>query len=435
MTDDEYVIQAESVSKHFGHIRAVQNLTLGIPKGEIFCLLGPSGSGKTTTIRMMLGVYVPDSGTLTVFGRPVKAIGKALHHRIGYMPQFFVLYPTLTVQENLNFVGMLYDLGLKHRRRRIRELLEFLGLWPHRHETANRISGGMQRRLALAAALIHEPDLLFLDEPTAGIAPILRTKLWEEFHRLNEAGTTLVVTTQYVVEAEYGDQVAILSAGELAALGSPHELRQRALGGETIEIRTTGEKGFTASLMEALRNCACMVKAESPSYDLLRLTVADSALGWGFLISALSQRESQAVQLSMILLLSSVFFSGFFLDLDSLIRPVRFVSYSMPVTYAIAGFQEIMLAGRAPIQWHLFALAGLAGGIDLCRLAALPPPVPPVVNPAKAISIPNREVLCHTSSSRGDNEPGASNARPTPSIWPIAILACPGTPKHSPPSS
>jgi ABC-2 type transport system ATP-binding protein len=291
MTNEPFVIQAESISKRFGHVQAVRDLTLGVPEGEIFCLLGPSGSGKTTTIRMMLGVYVPDRGRLTVFGQPAKAIAKAHHHRIGYLPQFFVLHPTLTVQENLNFVGMLYGLRLKHRRRRIRELLEFLELWPHRNKIANRISGGMRRRLSLAAALLHEPELLFLDEPTAGIDPILRSKLWQEFHRLNRIGTTLVVTTQYVVEAEYGNQVAILSAGELAALGSPHELRQRALGGESIEIRTTGTKGFTADIMEALKECSCMVQAESPSYDLLRLTVRDAASALPEIMAILQQNE------------------------------------------------------------------------------------------------------------------------------------------------
>jgi ABC-2 type transport system ATP-binding protein len=287
MTGEQFVIQAEGVNKRFGHIRAVRDLTLDVPRGKILCLLGPSGSGKTTTIRMMLGVYTPDSGRLTILGKSLKAIKQALHHRIGYMPQFFVLYPTLTIQENLNFVGMLYGLGLRHRRQRIHELLEWLELWDYRNKTAERISGGMRRRLALAAALIHEPELLFLDEPTAGIDPILRTKLWEEFHRLNDAGTTLVVTTQYVGEAEYGDLVAILSGGELAALGSPQELRQRALGGELIEIHTTGERGFTADLMEAIQNCPCAVKVSSPSYDLLRVTVTDAATALPTIMSLL----------------------------------------------------------------------------------------------------------------------------------------------------
>jgi ABC-2 type transport system ATP-binding protein len=273
----DFVIQVDSVSKRFGHVWAVRDLTLDIPEGEIFSLLGPSGSGKTSAIRMMLGIYLPDSGALAIFGRPVKGIDRALHYRFGYMPQFFVLHPTLTVQENLNFVAMLYGLGWGARRRRIRELLEFLELGPVRSTVASRISGGQRRRLALAAALIHKPEVLFLDEPTAGIDPILRSKLWQEFRRLNDVGTTLIVTTQYVLEAEYADQVAILSSGELAALGTPHELREQAVGGEIIEIQTTGEKGFTGDLMQALRKCPCMRKAESPAYDRLRLTVTDSA--------------------------------------------------------------------------------------------------------------------------------------------------------------
>jgi ABC-2 type transport system ATP-binding protein len=289
MADEEFVIEAESVSKRFGHIWAVRELTLQIPRNRIFCLLGPSGSGKTTTIRMMLGVYRPDSGTLTVWGKPTKDIKQALHHRIGYLPQFFVLHPTLTIEENLNFVGMLYGLGLGQRRRRIRELLEWLELWPYRHKLANRISGGMRRRLSLAAALIHEPELLFLDEPTAGIDPILRAKLWKEFRRLNQMGTTLVVTTQYVVEAEYGDYVAILSAGELAALGTPRELRKRALGGDTIEVHTTGHTGFTADLMQALAACPHVVKVASPGFDLLRVTVTDSATALPGIVACLQQ--------------------------------------------------------------------------------------------------------------------------------------------------
>jgi ABC-2 type transport system ATP-binding protein len=277
MADEDFVIEAEAVSKRFGHLWAVRDLTLRIPRNRIFCLLGPSGSGKTSTIRMMLGVYRPDSGTLTVWGKPTRDIKQALHHRIGYLPQFFVLHPTLTIEENLNFVGMLYGLRLRQRRRRIRELLEWLELWPYRHKVASRISGGMRRRLSLAAALIHEPELLFLDEPTAGIDPILRTKLWKEFRRLSQLGTTLIVTTQYVVEAEYGDDVAILSSGELAALGTPRELRRQALGGDTIEVHTTGNTGFTADLMETLKSCTGVVKLASPAFNALRVTAVDSA--------------------------------------------------------------------------------------------------------------------------------------------------------------
>jgi len=280
------VIAADGVGKAFGRTWAVRDLTFAVPRGQIFCLLGPSGSGKTTTMRMMLGVYVPDQGTLTVLGHPPADFRGTLHQRIGYMPQLFVLYPTLTVEENLNFVGLVYGLGLRHRRRRIREVLELVELWPDRRKTAGQISGGMQRRVALAAALLHTPELLFVDEPTAGIDPILRVKFWEEFRRLNEAGTTLVVTTQYVTEAEYCDQVAILSNGMLAALGSPLELRQRALGGEVIEVRASG---FTRSAITAIQAQAGVLAVESPSFDLLKVTVADAAAAVPILLALLQQ--------------------------------------------------------------------------------------------------------------------------------------------------
>lgn len=271
----DYAIEAEQVSKSFGDVSAIRNFTLGIPSQEIFCLLGPSGSGKTTAIRMMLGVYVPDAGRLSVLGEDPIALGATRYERIGYMPQLFVLYPTLTINENLNFVGQLYGLSLRDRRRRIREVLDFLQLWEHRGKTANNISGGMQRRLMLAASLLHQPDLLFMDEPTAGLDPILRTRLWKEFRRLNEAGTTLVVTTQYVSEAEYCDTVAILSDGELAAVGSPDELRQRALGGEIIEVHVPN--GVTRSVVETLEADDRVISVDSTRYDQLQLCVTNAS--------------------------------------------------------------------------------------------------------------------------------------------------------------
>jgi ABC-2 type transport system ATP-binding protein len=294
---NQYVIQTQDLGKKFGSAWAVQDLTLAVPRGQIFCLLGPSGSGKTTTLRMMLGVYKPSAGSLTVLGRHPTALGGMLHQRIGYLPQHFVLYPTLTVEENLNFVGMIYGLNLLQRRRRIRELLEFLELWPAHRKVASRISGGMQRRLSLAAALLHRPELLFLDEPTAGIDPILRTKLWDEFRRLQRARTTLIVTTQYVTEAEYGDEVAILDEGHLAALGAPDQLRQQALGGEIVMVHTAGPTGFGPELYRLLKAQEGVAEVSFPGYDLIRLVVHDSASAVPNILNIL---QSQRVQVESV---------------------------------------------------------------------------------------------------------------------------------------
>jgi ABC-2 type transport system ATP-binding protein len=238
---DAPVIRAENLGKAFNDVWVVRDLTFTVNRKEIFCLLGPSGSGKTTTLRMLLGVFPPDEGRLEVFGKSLREQGAIYANQVGYLSQLFVLYPNLSIQENLNFIGLLYGMSLGDRRKRIHELLELVELGEHRNKTAGRISGGMQRRLGLAAAMMHRPQILFVDEPTAGIVPILREKFWDEFRRLNQdEGTTIIVTTQYVTEAEYCDDVVILSAGGMAAAGTPNQLREQALGGEIVEIKTTG---------------------------------------------------------------------------------------------------------------------------------------------------------------------------------------------------
>lgn len=274
MTNDHALIDVESVNKRFGDVWAVRDLSFEVPKGQIFCLLGPSGSGKTTTIRMLLAVYAPDSGSLRVFGHPPASFGRSLYKRIGYMPQHFVLYPTLTVEENLNFMGQLYGMGLFRRRERIRDMLEFLELEQHRRKSAAELSGGMKRRLALAAAFLHEPELLVLDEPTAGIDPILREKFWDEFRRLNAEGTSFLVTTQYVSEASYADQVAIVSEGELVAHDTPANLRQRAYGGELVDVDATG---ITSSVIAKLKNRPEVIAVEDASYNYIRLIISEEA--------------------------------------------------------------------------------------------------------------------------------------------------------------
>ena len=224
------------VTRRFDGTQAVANLDLEIPRGEIVGLVGPSGSGKTTTIRMITGSLSPTSGEVEVLGERPSAFRRRTRERIGYMPQLFSLYPELSARENVDFAAAIYGLVLWRRWRRRDKVLKLLDLWSARNRRASRLSGGMQRRLELAAALVHEPELLILDEPTAGVDPLLRRTVWNELHRLRDTGVTALVTTQYVTEAEECDRVALLSEGRLLAFGTPDELRREALGGEVVEV-------------------------------------------------------------------------------------------------------------------------------------------------------------------------------------------------------
>jgi ABC-2 type transport system ATP-binding protein len=223
---------------------------MAIPTGTILGLIGPSGSGKTTTIRLLTGVLAPTSGTIHVLGEEPRTFRRQTRERLGYMPQSFTLYPDLTVRENVDFVGSLFGMMFPSRRRRTREVLQLLDLWDVRSRRAGRLSGGMQRRLELACALVHDPSLLFLDEPTAGIDPLLRASVWQELHRLRDAGRTLLVTTQYVNEAESCDLVALIADGRLLALSTPDELRREASRGDVIGIETAAL--FDGGLLEDL---------------------------------------------------------------------------------------------------------------------------------------------------------------------------------------
>ena len=231
------IVRTRGLTKKFGDEVAVREVTLDIPPGMIFGFIGPSGSGKTTTIRLLNGFYTPSAGEVQVLGQAPITFNQSTQERIGYMPQLFVLYPELTVWENLNFAASIYGLGFR-RKKRLRELLEFVELTGHEHKLASKISGGMQRRLSLAATLVHNPQLIFLDEPTAGIDPVLRRKFWDHFKMLQREGRTLFVTTQYVGEAAYCDLVAVMSRGRLLIVGTPEELRRAAFGGEVVDLNT-----------------------------------------------------------------------------------------------------------------------------------------------------------------------------------------------------
>jgi ABC-2 type transport system ATP-binding protein len=236
------------VSRQFDDLVAVDGVTLEVPRGTILGVIGPSGSGKTTLVRMLTGTLKPTKGELRVLGQEPHHFTRRVRERIGYMPQHFVLYEELTAAENVSFVASLFGLLWPRRSRRVREVLQFVELWEARGRRARQLSGGMQRRLELACALVHEPTLLFVDEPTAGLDPMLRQTIWTEFRRLRDAGRTLVVTTQYVGEAEYCDQIAVLAHGRLVALAGPEELRRMAIGGEVVEIETA--QPFDGSVLQ-----------------------------------------------------------------------------------------------------------------------------------------------------------------------------------------
>lgn len=231
------VIEVKNLTKRFGSETAVENISFELPKGTIFGYIGPSGSGKTTTVRALTGVYQPSEGSVKVFGVPPTKFGQTLRSRVGYMPQLFVLYPNLTVWENLSFAASLYGISLI-RSKRLKEALDFVELYEHRGKLARNISGGMQRRLSLTATLLHQPDLIFLDEPTAGIDPILRKKFWEHFKELQAQGRTLFVTTQYVNEAAYCDVVGVMANGRLLTVDTPDGLRYGAYHGEMVDLTT-----------------------------------------------------------------------------------------------------------------------------------------------------------------------------------------------------
>jgi ABC-2 type transport system ATP-binding protein len=241
--ENDILIRSQDLTKQFNDRAVVNRVSFEISAGSIFGFIGPSGCGKTTTVRLLTGIYHPTTGEVSVFGVTPKDFTLAEREKIGYMPQHFVLYPDLSIGENLNFAASIYGVG-RGRRGKIKELLEFVELTDHRKKLVRHISGGMKRRLSLASTLVHEPQLLFLDEPTGGIDPVLRRKFWDFFDELRLAGKTLFITTQYVSEAAFCDVVGLMVDGSLLVVDSPEGLRHQALGGEVVVLRTSGPLDF-----------------------------------------------------------------------------------------------------------------------------------------------------------------------------------------------
>ena len=286
-------VEVHGVAKRFGETWVLKHLDFTVEAGTIFGLLGPSGSGKTTTIRLLLGLLAPDEGEVRVLGRPPRTFEARTRARIGYMPQLFVLYPELSVQDNVELVASLYGLGWLKRRKAIHDKLDFVELWEHRKKTTNDLSGGMKRRLELATALLHDPELIVVDEPTAGVDPILRAKFWDHFRRLRDDGRTIIVTSQYVTEAEYCDRVAILGRGQLVAHGTPESIRRQAMGGDTVDVVA---EGIDRRLVAALRALDGVRRVEQLSYEQLRMTVAQRSVTIPQVLSTLGESGVEVKQ-------------------------------------------------------------------------------------------------------------------------------------------
>lgn len=227
MTDSAAAIDARALRKEFGSLVAVEALTLHVRPGEVFGLLGPNGSGKTTTIRMFCGLLTPTSGSATVAGCDVATEGEEVRRRIGYMSQRYGLYDDLTVLENITFYSGIYGVTGDAGEARIAEVVRHLGLGERLHQFAGTLSGGWKQRLALACATAHEPKVLFLDEPTAGVDPAARRHFWKVIHEYASQGRTVLVTTHYMDEAARCDRLAFMSRGQLIALGTPDEVTRQ----------------------------------------------------------------------------------------------------------------------------------------------------------------------------------------------------------------
>ena len=233
--NSDYAIEAHGLSKHFGDLKAVDALDLKVPRGQIYGFLGPNGSGKSTTIRMLCGLLTPTEGSATVLGTHIPGKARNLRPKIGYMTQKFSLFGDMTVLENLQFISEIYSSPTADRKGRIEELLVRYDLTEQRRQMAGTMSGGQKQRLALACAVLHKPSLLLLDEPTSAVDPQSRRDFWAILFRLAEAGTTIMVSTHYMDEAERCHRLAILDRGVKVADGTPQEL-QASTGMHIVEV-------------------------------------------------------------------------------------------------------------------------------------------------------------------------------------------------------
>ena len=235
---DNLVIEVRELSRLFGDFRAVDGISFDVRRGEVFGFLGANGAGKSTTIRILCGLLAPSAGEGHVLHFDVMTESEKIKPHVGYMSQKFSLYPDLTVRENLEFFGGVYGVPREKLQERIAWALDMAGLGERKNEITQSLPGGYKQRLALGAALLHEPEMIFLDEPTAGVAPAARRSFWDLIRQMASRGVTVFVTTHYMDEAEHCDRIALMSRGRIVALDTPEALKRNALDGRLVEVET-----------------------------------------------------------------------------------------------------------------------------------------------------------------------------------------------------
>ncbi|GAX61370.1 ABC transporter-like protein [Candidatus Scalindua japonica] len=235
-TDNGKAVVVNDLQREFGNFIAVKHISFEVARGEIFGLLGPNGAGKSTTIRMLCGLLTPTGGTGTVAGYDIRTEAERIKNHIGYMSQKFSLYEDLTVEENIDFYSGIYRIDPEKKKERKEWVIEMAGLREHRQSQTSILSGGWKQRLALGCAVLHEPPILFLDEPTSGVDPLSRRQFWDLIYELSGRGVTIFVTTHYMDEAEYCDSIGLIYCGELTAIGTPDVLKTELMQEDVLDV-------------------------------------------------------------------------------------------------------------------------------------------------------------------------------------------------------
>jgi ABC-2 type transport system ATP-binding protein len=289
MTD--YAIEATNLSKRFGEFTAVDGVSFHVRHGEVYGWLGPNGAGKTTTIRMLLGLLKITEGQARVLGYDPSSQAKEMQAHVGYMSQIFTLYTDLTAHENIRFYGQAYGLSRAELRRRQGEILDMAGLRGRENVLTANLSGGWKQRLALGCAIVHRPQVLFLDEPTAGVDPISRRQFWSLIYTMAQEGVTVMVTTHYMDEAELCQRVGFISEGRLIALDSPDQLKKTQMRGQVLEIGCNDPDRAVSVLrsmgvFEEVALYGALVHAVAPNAESLKLQIRDTLQRAGLQVRA-----------------------------------------------------------------------------------------------------------------------------------------------------